>query len=33
MLLGIEAIGADAYTYGGKTTGSVLINRMTVAGT
>ena len=32
MLLGIEAIGADAYTYGAKTTGSVLINRMKVAG-
>jgi PmbA protein len=32
MLQGIEAIGADAYTYGGKTTGSILINRMKVAG-
>ncbi|SHF66031.1 microcin-processing peptidase 1. Unknown type peptidase. MEROPS family U62 [Lampropedia hyalina DSM 16112] len=32
MFLGIEAIGADAYTYGSKTTGSLLINRMTVAG-
>lgn len=32
MFMGIEAIGADAYTYGAKTTGSVLINRMTVAG-
>ncbi|MDR2853387.1 MAG: metalloprotease PmbA [Burkholderiaceae bacterium] len=32
MLLGIEAVGADAYNYGAKTTGSVLINRMTVAG-
>jgi PmbA protein len=32
MLLGIEAVGNDAYTYGGKTVGSVLINRMKVAG-
>ena len=32
MLLGIEAVGSDAYTYGGKTVGSVLINRMKVAG-
>lgn len=32
MFLGIEAIGADAYNYGAKTTGSVLINRMTIAG-
>ena len=32
MLMGIEAIGADAYTFGAKTTGSVLINRMKVAG-
>ncbi len=32
MLKGILAIGADAYNYGGKTTGSVLINRMKVAG-
>lgn len=32
MLLGIEAVGADAYTYGAKTTGSILINRMKVAG-
>jgi PmbA protein len=32
MLLGIEAIGADAYNYGAKTTGSILINRMKVAG-
>ncbi|MFM8822489.1 MAG: metallopeptidase TldD-related protein, partial [Limnohabitans sp.] len=28
----IEAVGADAYTYGAKTVGSVLINRMKVAG-
>lgn len=33
MLQGIQAMGADAYTYGGKTTGSVLIDRMKVAGT
>ncbi|MEJ7686777.1 MAG: metalloprotease PmbA [Variovorax sp.] len=32
MLLGIEAVGADAYNYGAKTTGSVLVNRMKVAG-
>lgn len=32
MLKGIEAIGADAYNYGAKTVGSVLINRMKVAG-
>ena len=32
MLLGIRAIGADEYTYGGKTVGSVLIDKMTVAG-
>ena len=28
----LEAVGSDAYTYGGKTVGSVLINRMKVAG-
>ena len=32
MLLAIDAVGSDAYTYGGKTVGSVLINRMKVAG-
>jgi PmbA protein len=32
MFLGMEAIGSDAYTFGGKRTGSVLINRMKVAG-
>jgi PmbA protein len=32
MLLGIAAVGADAYTYGSKTIGSVLVDRMTVAG-
>ena len=32
MLMGIEAVGADAYNYGAKTTGSLLINRMKVAG-
>jgi PmbA protein len=32
MLLGIEAVGADAYSHGAKTTGSILINRMKVAG-
>ena len=32
MLKGIEAVGADAYNYGAKTVGSVLINKMKVAG-
>ena len=32
MLAGIQAVGADAYTYGGKTVGSVLLDRMMVAG-
>lgn len=32
MLAGIEAVGADAYTYGSKTVGSILVNRMKVAG-
>jgi PmbA protein len=32
MFQGIEAIGADVYTMGAKTIGSVLINRMKVAG-
>jgi PmbA protein len=32
MLAGIVALGADAYTSGSKTTGSVLIERMKVAG-
>ncbi len=32
MFLGIEAIGADTYNYGAKTVGSILINRMQVAG-
>jgi PmbA protein len=32
MLQGIVAVGADAYTMGSKTIGSVLIDRMTVAG-
>ncbi len=32
MLKGIEAIGSDAYTFGGKRTGSILVNRMKVAG-
>jgi PmbA protein len=32
MLKGIEAVGADAYSYGAKTVGSVLVNRMKVAG-
>ena len=32
MLKGIEAVGADAYNHGAKTVGSLLINRMKVAG-
>ena len=32
MLKGILAIGADTYNYGAKTVGSILINRMKVAG-
>jgi PmbA protein len=32
MLRGIVAVGADAYTMGSKTTGSILIERMKVAG-
>ncbi len=32
MFQGIQAVGADAYNYGAKTIGSVLIKRMTIAG-
>ena len=32
MLMGIQAVGADAYNYGAKTIGSLLVNRMKVAG-
>jgi PmbA protein len=32
MFMGIEAIGADAYNHGAKTVGSVLLNRMKLAG-
>jgi PmbA protein len=32
MLKGITAVGADAYNYGAKTVGSILVNRMKVAG-
>lgn len=32
MLLGIQAVGSDAYNYGAKTTGSILVNRMKIAG-
>lgn len=32
MFMGIEAVGADIYNYGAKTVGSILINRMKVAG-
>ena len=32
MLKGIVAVGSDSYNYGAKTVGSVLINRMKVAG-
>ena len=32
MLAGITAVGADTYNYGAKTVGSILVNRMKVAG-
>jgi PmbA protein len=32
MFQGIEAVGSDTYNYGAKTVGSVLVNRMKVAG-
>lgn len=32
MLMGIQAVGADAYNFGAKTVGSILVNRMKVAG-
>ncbi|RZL57225.1 MAG: metalloprotease PmbA [Variovorax sp.] len=32
MLLGIQAVGSDAYNYGAKTTGSILVDRMKIAG-
>ncbi len=32
MLKGIEAVGADAYSYGAETVSSILVNRMKVAG-
>jgi PmbA protein len=32
MYKGIQAVGADAYNYGAKTVGSVLINKMKIAG-
>lgn len=32
MLKGIEAVGADVYNYGAKTVGSILVNRMKIAG-
>ena len=32
MFKGIEAVGADAYCFGAKTVGSILVNRMKVAG-
>ena len=32
MLAGIQAVGADTYNYGAKTVGSILIDRMKVAG-
>ncbi len=32
MLKGIQAVGSDAYNYGAKTVGSILVNRMKVAG-
>jgi PmbA protein len=32
MFQGIQAVGADAYTMGSKTMGSVLIDKMKIAG-
>jgi PmbA protein len=32
MLLGVQALGADTYTYGSKTVGSILLGEMTIAG-
>jgi PmbA protein len=32
MLKGIQAVGADTYTYGAKTVGSILLDKMKVAG-
>jgi PmbA protein len=32
MFAGIAAIGSDVYNYGAKSVGSVLVNRMKVAG-
>src|SRR3954470_9576029 len=32
MLMGIQAVGADVYNYGAKTVGSILVNKMKVAG-
>ena len=32
MLKGIEAVGADVYNYGAKSVGSILVNRMKIAG-
>ncbi|MEY4978498.1 MAG: metalloprotease PmbA [Pseudomonadota bacterium] len=32
MFMGMDAVGADAYNYGAKTVGSILINRMKIAG-
>jgi PmbA protein len=32
MLKGIKAVGADTYSYGSKTVGSILVNKMKVAG-
>ncbi len=32
MFAGIQAVGADTYNYGAKTVGSILIDRMKMAG-
>jgi PmbA protein len=32
MLKGIQAVGTDTYNYGSKTVGSILLDRMMVAG-
>ncbi len=32
IFTGIEAVGADVYNYGAKSVGSILVNKLTVAG-
>jgi PmbA protein len=33
MFAGIQAVGSDTYNYGAKTVGSILIDRLKIAGT